>query len=263
MLRIWKWYQSCLSLHPVKTQIISSGFLWGIGDIAAQYITHSTAKKRLQYHKDDDNEFKVNWKRVAVTSMFGFGFVGPVGHFWSVPNRNSKILHLGDSKHVALITCCLDTFDKILPDSTKLLELGFDLYEGLDKFIKMRLLLRPKSARFVAAKVAMDGLIFGPFDLFVFFTYMGFSAGKSTAQVKEDVKRDFLPALILEGGVWPIVQVANFRYVPVRYQLLYVNIFCLLDSAFLSWIEQQKDAPWKQRFTSFTSMKEGGGQGRL
>ncbi|KAG4194587.1 hypothetical protein ERO13_A06G063200v2 [Gossypium hirsutum] len=161
MLRIWKWYQSCLSLHPVKTQIISSGFLWGIGDVAAQYITHSTAKKRLQYHKDDDNEFKVNWKRVAVTSMFGFGFVGPVGHFW---------------------------------------------YEELDKFIKMRLLLRPKSARFVAAKVAMDGLIFGPFDLFVFFTYMGFSAGKSTAQVKEDVKRDFLPALILEGGVWPIVQ---------------------------------------------------------
>lgn len=136
-------------------------------------------------------------------------------------------------------------------------------YEGLDKFIKMRLLLRPKSARFVAAKVAMDGLIFGPFDLFVFFTYMGFSAGKSTAQVKEDVKRDFLPALILEGGVWPIVQVANFRYVPVRYQLLYVNIFCLLDSAFLSWIEQQKDAPWKRRFTSFISMREKGGQGRL
>ncbi|CAI9775696.1 unnamed protein product [Fraxinus pennsylvanica] len=45
---------------------------------------------------------------------------------------------------------------------------------------------------------------------------MGFSTGKSAAQVKEDMKRDFLPALILEGGVWPIVQVANFRYIPVR-----------------------------------------------
>ncbi|XWS72030.1 hypothetical protein CRYUN_Cryun02cG0005700 [Craigia yunnanensis] len=160
MLRIWKWYQSCLSLHPVKTQVISSGFLWGIGDVAAQYITHSTAKKRLQY-KDAEQEFKINWKRVAITSMFGFGFVGPVGHFW---------------------------------------------YEGLDRFIKLRLQLRPKSVKFVATKVAMDGLIFGPFDLFVFFTYMGFSTGKSVAQVKEDVKRDFLPALILEGGVWPIVQ---------------------------------------------------------
>ena len=30
------------------------------------------------------------------------------------------------------------------------------------------------------------------------------------------VKNDFLPALILEGGVWSIVRVANFLYVPER-----------------------------------------------
>ncbi|KAK3439175.1 hypothetical protein EUGRSUZ_C03819 [Eucalyptus grandis] len=216
MLKVWKWYQSCLSLHPVKTQVISSGVLWGVGDVAAQFITHSTARNRLQI-SEADAKFKVNWKRTAITSLFGFGFVGPLGHLW---------------------------------------------YDGLDKFIRLRLLLPPKSAKFVAAKVAMDGIIFGPFDLFVFFSYMGFAAGKNVAQVKEDVKRDFLPALILEGGVWPLVQIANFRYVPVRYQLLYVNMFCLLDSAFLSWLEQQKDAPWKQWFTSFHSLKEGGGQGR-
>ncbi|MBA0564484.1 hypothetical protein Goshw_020705 [Gossypium schwendimanii] len=249
MSRIWKWYKSCLSLHPVKTQVVSSGFLWGIGDVGAQYITHFTTNTRLQYKvstffcilswslllvglmlsgplalylacvkQDSEQEFIIDWKRVAITSMFGFGFVGPAGHYW---------------------------------------------YEGLDRFIKLRLQLRPKSVKFVAAKVAMDGLIFGPFDLFVFFSYMGISTGKSVPEVKADVKRDFIPALILEGGIWPIVQIANFRYVPVRYQLLYVNIFCLLDSAFLSWIEQQKDAPWKRRFTSFISMRERGGQGRL
>lgn len=136
----------------------------------------------------------------------------------------------------------------------------FSRYEGLDRFIRLRFLLQPKSPRFVATKVAADGIIFGPFDLFVFFTYMGFSTGKNVAQVKEDVKRDFLPALILEGGVWPIFQAVNFRYVPVRYQLLYVNVFCLIDSAFLSWIEQQKDAPWKQWFTSFQPLKERGGE---
>lgn len=199
--------------------MISSGFLWGVGDIAAQYITHATAKSRLQLSVTDaDEKFKVNWKRVAVTSSFGFGFVGPVGHFW---------------------------------------------YEGLDRFIRLKLQLPPKSPRFVATKVAMDSIIFGPLDLFVFFTYMGFSAGKNVAQVKEDLKRDFLPALVLEGGIWPIVQVANFRYVPVRYQLLYVNIFCLLDSVFLSWVEQQKDAAWKQWFTSFHSLEERGGKGGL
>ncbi|XP_024025653.1 PXMP2/4 family protein 2 [Morus notabilis] len=215
-LRLWKWYQNCLAYHPVKTQVISSGFLWGVGDVAAQYITHS-AKSRLQI-SDADADFRINWKRVAITSTFGFGFVGPVGHFW---------------------------------------------YEGLDRFIRLKLHQQPKSLQFVATKVAADGIIFGPLDLLVFFTYMGFSMGKNVQQVKEDVKRDFLPALILEGGVWPIVQVVNFRYVPVRYQLLYVNIFCLLDSAFLSWLEQQKDAAWKQWFTSFDSLKERGGQGRL
>jgi len=116
--------------------------------------------------------------------------------------------------------------------------------------------MQPNSLRFVATKVALDGVIFGPLDLLVFFTYMGFSNGKSIPQIKEDVKRDFLPALVMEGGIWPILQVANFRYVPVRYQLLYVNFFCLLDSCFLSWIEQQEDAAWKKWFTQFRVLKE-------
>ncbi|XP_051129484.1 uncharacterized protein LOC127250320 isoform X2 [Andrographis paniculata] len=211
MLRLWKWYQNCLATHPVKTQVISSGFIWGFGDIAAQAVTHYTPKPHTHQSHERDEELKINWKRVATTTMFGLGFVGPIGHFW---------------------------------------------YEGLDRFARVRLKLQPHSFRFVATKVAADGIIFGPVDLLVFFSYMGFSSGKTAAQVKEDVKRDFLPALILEGGVWPAVQVANFRYIPVRYQLLYVNFFCLLDSCFLSWLEQQQDAPWKQWFKSLLPMKE-------
>ncbi|KAF9614389.1 hypothetical protein IFM89_018288 [Coptis chinensis] len=211
MLKLWKCYQNCLTVHPVKTQIISSGLLWGVGDIAAQTITHATLKKKHQNNSDGGETFKINWKRAAITGMFGLGFVGPVGHFW---------------------------------------------YEALDRFIRVRLKYPPRSVRFVATKVVVDGLIFGPLDLFVFFTYMGFANGKSVTQVKEDVKRDFLPALVVEGGIWPLLQVANFRYVPVRYQLLYVNVFCLLDSAFLSWIEQQEDAKWKKWFTSTLPIKE-------
>ncbi|GAB2223098.1 hypothetical protein Droror1_Dr00017235 [Drosera rotundifolia] len=190
--------------------MISSGLIWGFGDIAAQSITHLTLKGHRQF-PDECKEFRINWKRVAATSLFGFGFVGPVGHFW---------------------------------------------YEGLDRFIRHRLKFQPNSVRFVGTKVALDGIIFGPLDLLVFFSYMGFANGKTAPQIKEDVKRDFLPALVLEGGIWPIVQVANFRYVPVRNQLLYVNFFCLLDSCFLSWLEQQEDAPWKQWITSHFGSKE-------
>ncbi|XP_008220028.1 PREDICTED: protein Mpv17-like isoform X1 [Prunus mume] len=220
MFRLWKWYQNSLAVHPIKTQVISSGLIWGFGDIAAQTITHSTAKAQRQIQtqgEDEDEELKINWRRVCTTSLFGFGFVGPVGHLW---------------------------------------------YEGLDRYIRSRLLLQPNSFRFVASKVAIDGFLFGPLDLLVFFTYMGFSAGKSVPQIKEDVKRDFLPAFVLEGGIWPIVQVVNFRFIPVRYQLLYVNFFCLLDSSFLSWLEQQEDAPWKQWLKSlvyFNEQKDEGG----
>ncbi|PKA54457.1 Peroxisomal membrane protein PMP22 [Apostasia shenzhenica] len=214
MLRLWKWYQKSLAVHPVKTQMISSGILWGLGDIGAQAVTHSSLRNKRQ-GPPGDNDFKIDWKRVGITSMFGFAFVGPVGHYW---------------------------------------------YEYLDRFIRFRLHLQPKTPKFVAAKVAIDGFIFGPMDLLIFFSYMGIASGKDLRQVKDDVKRDFLPSLVIGGGIWPIVQIANFRYVPVRYQLLYVNFFCLLDSCFLSWIEQQGDAAWKQWFKSFSSLENQKGQ---
>ncbi|KAF5823869.1 hypothetical protein HanRHA438_Chr01g0043981 [Helianthus annuus] len=209
MFKLWRWYQNCLSVHPVKTQVISSGLIWGFGDIAAQTVTHaSSVKRNPNLASEEEKELHINWRRVATTSLFGMAFVGPVGHFW---------------------------------------------YEGLDRFLKVKLQYQPKSIRFVATKVALDGIIFGPVDLFVFFTYMGFASGKTFNQVKDDVKRDFLPALVLEGGIWPMVQVANFRFIPVKYQLLYVNSFCLLDSCFLSWLEQQQDAAWKQWFKILSS----------
>ncbi|XP_057478866.1 protein sym-1-like [Actinidia eriantha] len=219
MLKLWKWYQNCLAVHPVKTQIISSGLIWGFGDIAAQSVTHFTAKNR---HQVSQMHHVVVYPTLTILNAWKYlcQKLGAWIRMWV-----------------------------------------YFRYEGLDRFMKNRLQLQPKSLRFVASKVALDGIIFGPLDLLVFFSYMGFSTGKSAAQVKEDVKRDFVPAFILEGGIWPILQVANFRYVPVRYQLLYVNFFCLLDSCFLSWVEQQQDAAWKQWFKTFISIKEQEGQG--
>lgn len=131
---------------------------------------------------------------------------------------------------------------------------GHYWYEYLDRFIRRR--FQPNTFKFVASKVAADGFLFGPLDLLLFFSYVGLGQGRSVEQVKEDVKRDFIPALVLGGMIWPAVQIANFRFIPVRYQLLYVNLFCLLDSCFLSWIEQQGDASWKQWFTSFHKIED-------
>ncbi|KAJ6915031.1 hypothetical protein NC651_017112 [Populus alba x Populus x berolinensis] len=120
MLELWKWYQNCLAVHPVKKQVISSGFIWGFGDIAAKSITHYTAKKY--------NQIK-----------------------------------------------------------------GY-------RFIRSRLLMRLNSLRFVGSKVAIDGFLFGPLDLIVFFSYIGFATGKSVPLIRKDLKRDFIPTFVLEGA---------------------------------------------------------------
>lgn len=121
---------------------------------------------------------------------------------------------------------------------------------GLDYLVRTRMALRPSSTPFLAAKVFADTVIFGPVHLGAFFTWTGLASGRPWERVKQDVIRDFIPAFMTEGAVWPLVQVLNFRFVPVQHQLLFVNGVCVLDSAWLSWLKYQDDAPWKQYLLS-------------
>lgn len=128
-------------------------------------------------------------------------------------------------------------------------------YSHLDIVVTRALLLRPGTASFIGAKVAADTFIFGPVHLIAFFSWTGLASGKTWSQVKSDIVRDFIPAFVTESTVWPAVQVANFKFVPVQHQLLLVNSVCLLDSAWLSWLKYQEDAPWKQLLQSYFRRK--------
>lgn len=48
------------------------------------FISNLMKWQSFSLKQDEDEELKINWRRVATTSFFGFGFVGPVGHFWLV-----------------------------------------------------------------------------------------------------------------------------------------------------------------------------------
>ncbi|XP_024520294.1 protein SYM1 isoform X2 [Selaginella moellendorffii] len=252
MRSAWSWYQGQLAAKPVRTQIVTSGILWAVGDMVAQSVSASVEKRQHKSvisppplphglpsaftiiaidpqvepgpGKDKDG---LNWKRVGISSMFGVGFVGPVGHFWFVWSSAMAVLAFPS------FSLCR--------------------YEGLEHLVHNKLRLRPKSLRFLATKLAADALIFGPIHLVAFFTYSGLAAGKRWEVVRQELGRDFIPAFLTEGAVWPVVQVVNFRFVPVQHQLLYVNFFCLLDSAFLSWFKHQNNAPWKRKLTAFVT----------
>lgn len=53
--------------------------------------------------------------------------------------------------------------------------------------------------------------------------------------VKDKLRSDFLSAYVAELAFWPAFQAVNFWKVPVRHQLLAVNLACLVDATFLCW----------------------------
>lgn len=60
-------------------------------------------------------------------------------------------------------------------------------------------------------------------------------------EFKRKMRVDFLPTLTAEVSIWPIVQSVNFSVVPLKHQLLVINVFTIMDAAFMSWARNQED----------------------
>jgi protein Mpv17 len=65
-----------LDLHPIKTQMATSGILGGAGDMTTQYFEHKW--------DEDDKKTPKSWdfRRIFAVAFFGVYFMGPVGHVW-------------------------------------------------------------------------------------------------------------------------------------------------------------------------------------
>ncbi|KAK9916265.1 hypothetical protein WJX75_000679 [Coccomyxa subellipsoidea] len=116
---------------------------------------------------------------------------------------------------------------------------GHGWYVALDKFARAR--FRIGSPAFIATKVVLDEGLFGPIHVLGFFAYMTLAEGGTWEDVKRKCKNDFWSAYAAELVFWPAFQAVNFWKVPLRHQLLAVNLACLLDATFLCWIQQQDD----------------------
>lgn len=52
---VWAWYQAKLVQNPVRTQMITSGILWGTGDVVAQSISRSLERRAAVKDQFDGN----------------------------------------------------------------------------------------------------------------------------------------------------------------------------------------------------------------
>jgi hypothetical protein len=133
--------------------------------------------------------------------------------------------------------------------------LGHAWYRWLDAFVSARFLRG--SAKFVASKVLLDEVVFGPVHVAGFFaTVVVVAEGGGLTEVASKVRRDFASTYAAELAFWPAFQAVNFWRVPVRHQLLAVNLACLLDATFLCWASAHDD--WVAAARSALGMEEVG-----
>lgn len=69
-------------------------------------------------------------------------------------------------------------------------------------------------------RVAFDQLIFSPFSLACFFTFMTVAEGGGRRAVLRKFQDVYVPALKANYMVWPAVQILNFRVMPIQFQIV-------------------------------------------
>ena len=196
--RAFAWYLGQLNRRPYTVQMLTSAFLFAIGDITAQHYEayidqhkaaastpshpHPHPHELLHHHElhpDAPPSTPFSYHRLLACTLFGLLVMGPGGHWW---------------------------------------------YTRLDQWVAPW--ARPLTMRNVGLKVLLDTAIFNPVFLVVFFSSVSLMEGKGWGEIRRKLWRDFVPSYAVDCSVWPLVQTFNFRLVPVPLQLLVVNLFC-------------------------------------
>ncbi|KAL5604025.1 hypothetical protein BROUX41_002021 [Berkeleyomyces rouxiae] len=101
-----------------------------------------------------------------------------------------------------------------------------------------------KSAAMAPAlkRMTCDQLIFAPFGVGVFFTAMTLAEGGGRPAIQKKLQDMYLPTLKTNWLVWPAVQIVNFRFMPVQFQLPFVSTVGIAWTAYLSLANATEDA---------------------
>ncbi|CAF4784285.1 unnamed protein product [Pieris macdunnoughi] len=84
-------------------------------------------------------------------------------------------------------------------------------------------------------KVFIDQAVFAPTFLFFLLVGLGALQGKSWDLIENDINTNYIDILKTNYYVWPWVQIVNFYYVPLQYQVLLVQGIALFWNTYLSY----------------------------
>ncbi|XP_018336509.1 protein Mpv17 [Agrilus planipennis] len=89
-------------------------------------------------------------------------------------------------------------------------------------------------------KMALDQICFAPCFLYIFLVTTNLVQGFTFLEAKNNVSRDYIDIVINNYRLWPVVQLVNFCFVPLPYQVLLVQTVAIIWNTYLSWKTQIK-----------------------
>lgn len=120
--------------------------------------------------------------------------------------------------------------------TAKFVCLGFGLvgptlstwYRTLSKFIQ------GGGRKSAVKKMLLDQGVFAPAFLAVFLTTVNVVDGNDFKKIQHEFQHKYVDILMTNYKIWPLVQVVNFTFVPLKHQVLLVQAVAIIWNAYLS-----------------------------
>ena len=205
------WYSTKLETHPFATKCITSGLIAASGDLLCQYLVHRN-------HLAAQEEFIKEGESTR-------------------PAKEGQ-----DQQNRAIIEIEPRNFDPDWYRTGRFGILGFFLvapvvhlwYARLGKFIP------GTNVGAVIKRTAVDQLCFAPLFLPTFMMNLMMLEGRPYDEAFPKLQRDLTGALVTNWCLWVPAMLVNFRFVSLKYQVLYSNMVGFVWNTYLSWKTQEE-----------------------
>ncbi|OKP14396.1 Protein sym1 [Penicillium subrubescens] len=192
--RIATKFNSYYAEKPVLTTMVTNAVLGGVADTVAQLITAFRSRNAQRSHENDFISIEIpdfDKGRPPVIGEIGAGTYSPAPF----------------------------DFERV----TRFMAYGFFMapvqFQWFGFLSRAFPLTKVNPSVPVFKRVAFDQLIFAPFGLACFFTFMTIAEGGGKRALTQKFRDVYLPTLKANFVLWPAVQILNFRVIPIQFQI--------------------------------------------
>jgi hypothetical protein len=113
---------------------------------------------------------------------------------------------------------------------TKCAVQGHFWYQLLDRVVMPR---QPKATVAIVTKMLADQLLWSPANTVIFYASLAFMEGNLSG-IPGILSEKLVPTVLAGYLLWPLAHLINFKFIPSRHRLLYVNVINLFWSIYLA-----------------------------